>query len=180
MAAPVHAVDVGVPAGARQPAVRRRLRVLPAWRGCAVKRGKPPQRKTELKRGKRLERGSAELKRSGPLRPVSKKRQRENRERRAMVNERWPGGVRPRCIVPWCTNLADDLHEPLTRARGGSITDPDNTVPVCRRCHDEIGAEPAWAYRLVLLVRSTDKRSPARLAAARRKALASESSRRAA
>ena len=109
--------------------------------------------------------------RHAPLPQVSRKRARENRQRRAMADQQWPDG-RPRCVVPWCKRLADDLHEPLTRARGGSITDPDNAVPLCRPCHDEIGDEPGWAYDLVLLAHSWDRRTPAQLADARRAALA--------
>jgi hypothetical protein len=56
--------------------------------------------------------------------------------------------------------MADDLHEPLTRARGGSITDKGNQVPLCRPCHDEITFSPEselqWAYDAGLLVHSWD------------------------
>jgi hypothetical protein len=92
------------------------------------------------------------LKRSKGLRTVSPKRRAENRKRRAMANARFP--ERPRCVVPWCTRMADDLHEPLTRARGGSITDPDNTEPVCRQHNEELTREPAWGYELGLLKHS--------------------------
>jgi len=44
-----------------------------------------------------------------------------------------------------------DLHEPLTRARGGSILDPANTVAVCRSCHDWIHDNPTAATDLGLL-----------------------------
>jgi hypothetical protein len=89
-----------------------------------------------------------------------------------MVRELWPDGVRPRCVVPWCEDLADDLHEPKTRARGGSITDPDCGEPVCRGHNHEMTLEPAWGYELDLLVHSWDRRSLADIKAARRKALA--------
>jgi hypothetical protein len=75
-----------------------------------------------------------------------------------MVRELYP--VRPDCAVPWCYTPADDLHEPLTRARGGSICDPENQVPLCRAHHDELTFRPeselAWAYALGLLVHSWD------------------------
>ncbi|HEX3965799.1 MAG TPA: hypothetical protein VHZ03_55685 [Trebonia sp.] len=61
------------------------------------------------------------------------------------------------CVVPGPAHPADDLHEPLTRARGGSITDEDNVQPVCRRHNDELTLEPEWGYRLGLLRRSWDK-----------------------
>ena len=50
-----------------------------------------------------------------------------------------------------CGGLAIELHEPLTRARGGSILDPANTVAVCRSCHDWIHVNPAAATDLGLL-----------------------------
>jgi len=89
-----------------------------------------------------------------------------------MVEQRWPDG-RPACIVPGCGRLADDLHEPLTRARGGSITDPDNTVPVCRWHHDELTLGAEWGYEFHLLVHSWDTRTPAQITADRAAAIES-------
>ncbi len=106
-----------------------------------------------MKRSKPLTR-TAGLARTGRLNPVSSRRQRANRERRAMADRRFP--ERPRCVVPWCTRMADDLHEPLTRARGGSITDEENTVPVCRQHNEELTMDPAWGYELGLLKHSWD------------------------
>ena len=88
-----------------------------------------------------------ELQRGGPLSPVSDNRRRENTERRAMITV-LTGGERPLCAVwelrqpDWCTRWADDAHEPLTRARGGLITDPGNVVFVCRACHDVLTFTP--------------------------------------
>ena len=102
------------------------------------------------------------LKRSKGLRAVSAKRARQNRERRTMVANLY-GGERPLCAVwelrqpEWCTRWADDAHEPLSRARGGSITDPGNHAPLCRPCHTLITDEdPDWAYEAGLLVHSWD------------------------
>ena len=93
------------------------------------------------------------------LNQVSAKRRAQNRQRRAMVNRLWPDGCPP-CFVPWCTRLADDLHEALTRARGGSITDPENAFPLCRQHHDEVTFRPEselqWAYDLGILIHSWD------------------------
>ena len=50
-----------------------------------------------------------------------------------------------------CHGVAVELHEPLTRARGGSILDPANTVAVCRSCHDWIHDHPKAATDLGLL-----------------------------
>lgn len=75
-----------------------------------------------------------------------------------MIAALWP--ERPKCYVPWCPLPADDVHEPLTRARGGSITDPANARPLCRGHHDEITFRPEselqWAYDLQLLIHSWD------------------------
>lgn len=121
-----------------------------ALKRTGIKRGaKPMERRTELHRGE------SQLART-PLRSTSKKRDRENRERKAMANELWPDG-QPTCSKPACWRLADDLHEPLTRARRGSITDPNNAVPLCRPHHNEVGAEKPWAYELGLLIHSWEK-----------------------
>jgi len=135
-----------------------------------------PPRRTPLKQGKPLKRetplrSTGNLDRSTPLPKQSKKRQRENRERRAMADALFPDG-RPECVVPWCGRLADDLHEPLTRARRGPITDPDNAVPTCRGHNSELTGEPPWGYDLHLLVHSWDRRTLAQIAQDRREALA--------
>lgn len=51
-----------------------------------------------------------------------------------------------RCQAPGCTEAAVDWHEVKSRARGGSPTDPDNGVMLCRHHHDEVTAEAPWAY----------------------------------
>lgn len=61
------------------------------------------------------------------------------------------GGVCRAGIGGVCRGVADDVHEPLTRARGGSILDPANALAVCRPCHDWIHANPAEATALGLL-----------------------------
>ena len=127
-------------------------------RNVPLRAGKPPGRHARLETRTGLRRG-------GPLRQVSAKRARENRERAAMVAATFP--ERPLCVVyvlSWhnpgvipdevisrCGRWADDVHEPLTRARGGSICDPGNAEPPCRPCHDELGREPSWGYDLDLL-----------------------------
>lgn len=120
---------------------------------------------------------SGPLKRKTPLRSVSKKRQRLQGQRRALVREQL--AARPKCeagevihlyyvdyfgrAFAWekfrtdrCQKRSTDIHEPLTRARGGSIVDLDNTVAVCRRCHDWIHAHPDEATSLGLLKHSWD------------------------
>lgn len=96
----------------------------------------------------------AELRRITPLRRVSKKRAAENRLRSKVAHATF--GETPMCARPGCTRPARDCHEPLTRARGGSITDPENMVPLCGPCHTEIQLGPAWAYELGLMRHSWD------------------------
>ncbi len=115
-------------------------------RTAPLRRGGPLARSVPLLPGSGQARSAATRK---PLPPVSDKRRAENRERRAMASRRFADD--PRCIVPRCTRMADDLHEPLTRARGGSIADEENTVPVCRQHNDDLTLEPEWGYRLHLL-----------------------------
>jgi hypothetical protein len=101
---------------------------------------------------------SKPLRRSKRIRPVSRKRARQMRQRKAMVAALYPED--PPCFRPGCPSMADDIHEPLTRARGGSIVDQENQVPLCRPCHDEVTFAPestlAWAYEIGLLVHSWD------------------------
>ena len=112
----------------------------------------PLRRRAPLHRGGRLARRT-------PLRSVSAKRAKVQQQRRTMVREELArrelceagamirfGGHRS-----LCAGLAVDLHEPLTRARGGSILDPANTVAVCRSCHDWIHDNPTAATDLGLL-----------------------------
>ena len=110
------------------------------------------ERRKPLARGKRLERG-AELVRRTPLRAVSAVRAAENRLRRKIVGQLFP--ERPVCHRPGCCQWADDVHEPLTRARGGSIVDPENMIPLCRAHHEEVTfcpeSELDWAYEAGLL-----------------------------
>jgi hypothetical protein len=92
-----------------------------------------------------------------PIKPVSARRQRENRERAAMASRLWPdrrdGTVM--CAVKDCPRPADDIHETLTRARsGGVITDPSIWAPVCRQHNEELTLEPDWGYEQGLLKHS--------------------------
>jgi hypothetical protein len=96
------------------------------------------------------------MKRGKPLPKVSKKRAALIRVRRAMLQAKYPGITL--CEVPFCNRIADDAHEPLTRARGGSITDPDNVRAICRPHHRELtDEEPEWAYELGFLRHSWDR-----------------------
>lgn len=96
------------------------------------------------------------MKRTGRLRARSKKRAALYVTRRALVADLH--AAHPICEVPSCTRPSTDPHEPLTRARGGSITDPTNVRMVCRPCHDEITNEAPWAYTLGFLKHSWDRK----------------------
>lgn len=74
------------------------------------------------------------------LRRQSAKARREYRERRKLIAS-FEGFVACRR----CGAGADDLHEVLSRARGGSISDPANCVPLCRECHDWVTTHPRLA-----------------------------------
>ena len=74
------------------------------------------------------------------MRQVSLKRELENRKRRRVIAELYAES-------PWCArcgraSLMLDGHELLSRARGGSITNPDNIVLLCRPCHSHITTHP--------------------------------------
>ena len=136
-----------------------------------MNRSSLPPRTTELARVIELRPGPPLQRRRGgaaepsqapartPIRKVSAKRARQNRERAAMADQRWPDRREgtAMCAVPGC-GPADDLHEVLTRARGGSITDPENTVPLCRQHNHDLAQKPeselGWAYKAGLLKHS--------------------------
>lgn len=62
-----------------------------------------------------------------------------------------------------------DVHELVSRGRGGSILDESNCICVCRQCHSRIGRYPALAESLGLLLPSWASEEDASEAAARRK-----------
>lgn len=105
------------------------------------------------------------MKRGAPLRQVSAKREAENREReraKATVRQRASGVCEARGVflrnypdVSGCAGQFD-FHEVLTRARGGSITEPDNILMVCRRHHDWITDHPVEAAAVGLVRNSWD------------------------
>jgi len=123
-----------------------------------MNRGAPLQRRTPLRARTPLTAGTG-LERSARLRPRSAKTAALYRnERVPLVAELF---AEPSiCEVPWCTSLATDPHEPLTRARGGSITDRGNVRKVCHP-HNVMFAsdEQPWMYELGFLVHSWDAAS---------------------
>jgi hypothetical protein len=66
------------------------------------------------------------------------------------------------CEVPWCTDVATDPHEPLTRARGGDILDRAGIRKVCNPHNVMFSAdEQPWMYRLGFLIHSWDRKAGA-------------------
>ena len=53
-----------------------------------------------------------------------------------------------------CGLYVVDVHEVLSRGRGGSILDEGNCVATCRPCHEWVGRHPALALELGLLAQS--------------------------
>ncbi len=115
---------------------------------------------------------SGPIQRKTPLRKVSKKRASIQGQRRKLVQEQL--AVRPQCEAgpviladevkrfgvafvrersktDRCYGRSTDIHEPLQRSAGGSILDVENTISVCRRCHDWIHSFPEYAVELGLL-----------------------------
>lgn len=88
-----------------------------------------------------------------PIRKVSRRRARENRERTKcleVVRARSKGYCEAR-IQNACTSIARDGHEPQRRA-AADITDPDQVMHVCPGCHRWIDGNQAAAYAFGLLV----------------------------
>ena len=105
------------------------------------------------------------LNRRAPLRPRSKRTAHayaKSGGRRDLVAQLL--AERPRCegrVV--CRGArAVDVHERLSRARGGNILDPDQAhmVTLCRACHDWVGANVAEAEARQLLLHSWHKCPP--------------------
>lgn len=118
-----------------------------------MKRGGPIKRNTPLNRGSSQLKSTTPMKRSGKLRPRSKKTEKRYREERVPLVKRL---LEER---PWCqacklfaeldgvtfyrVNPSVDLHEILSRGRTGGVhseewLDEDNILCVCRPCHNRI------------------------------------------
>lgn len=106
------------------------------------------------------------LKRSGPLRPRSKKTEKKYRERRPLVERLLK--ERPWCqacavfakhdgLATYVARPSVDIHELKRRSQGGSILDESNLMAVCRPCHRRIGDYPALAFELGLSIHGWEK-----------------------
>lgn len=91
-----------------------------------------------------------------PVKPRSEKTARIYVTRRQIVAEMF---LYPEvCEVPWCTELATDPHEPLTRARGGGILDRDGIRKVCHPHNVMFSAdEQPWMYEFGFLIHSWER-----------------------
>lgn len=112
-----------------------------------MNRHKGLERRTGLTR-------SGHLRRTGRLPAQSEKRRGLTLARQSLVLRVL--SARPLCEarLPGCEGKAVDVHEPKTRARGGSIVEEANTLAVCRRCHEYVHRFPVEATRLGFLVHS--------------------------
>ena len=103
-------------------------------------------KRTELKRGKPLKRGSGP-KRTGTLKPVSDRRRKRDAgypESRTAIYSRAEGMCEARCTIE-CAGGGHQVHH--IAGRGGP--DPhrlDNLLLCCAPCHDHIHANPERAY----------------------------------
>ena len=132
-----------------------------------MKKGKPLKR-TPLKRA------DSQLKRT-PLNPRSKKMESIYVERRALVkellethdycqacfpyyvfdaNQASPPHGSPPSFGVVKQNKTRDIHELINRSQGGSITQRNNLLAVCRPCHSRITTNPKEAERLGLHLES--------------------------
>jgi hypothetical protein len=82
-----------------------------------------------------------------PVRRVSKKRARLNPLRRSLVREVLEEQPICEARLKDCTGWSKEVHEILTRARGGSILDRENVVALCHGCHHFITINPTWSHQ---------------------------------
>jgi len=120
-------------------------------------------KRTPLRRKKPLNAGQS----SATKRPIarrSKKMQQIYVERRKLVKEMLEAN--PLCEggeLIWhfdtahrCTRTTTEVHEILTRARGGSILDRSNCVALCHSCHAWITEHPKEAHAMGMMKNSWD------------------------
>lgn len=96
-----------------------------------------------------MKRGSVQLKRVAmkrgekPLPFRSEKMKATYKERRPLVERLLR--ERPRCQFEECNDRSTEIHEVVTRARGGSILDESNCMALCHDHHAYITVNPKWA-----------------------------------
>lgn len=97
------------------------------------------------------------LKSNKKLGNESPKRRKANRERRKIVQqlrEQVNGCQFPHQNTPIRCFGALEPHEPLTRGRGGSITDPNNILMLCHNSHQWVTTHPVEAKELEMVKNS--------------------------
>jgi hypothetical protein len=83
---------------------------------------------------------------SKPIKQKSKKRVKDQIVRVKLVLKMLE--EHPRCGFPDCFDEAVDVHEILTRGRGGDFLDENNCVCLCRVCHRWVTDHPLEAEEL--------------------------------
>ena len=78
-----------------------------------------------------------------PIKPRSKKMETLYATKRRNLVKRLLA-ERPTC-QRCLSDRSQDIHELKSRARGGSITDVDNLVALCRTCHNWVTQNPKEA-----------------------------------
>lgn len=106
------------------------------------------------------------MKRPGPIKRGGSLRRRSDKRQAMYETQRIPLvrrilAERPFCEARWpgCTRRSEDVHEIVSRARGGSILDEDNVKALCRHCHDEVTGNPQKAHLLGLSRHSWERGS---------------------
>jgi hypothetical protein len=92
------------------------------------------------------------LKRSGtlkrtPLRRVSKKRAKQNKEYSRLRQEFLT--TRPICDA--CGGKATEIHHKRGRLQA-RLLDQDYFAPLCQPCHQKVHLNPKWAYSIGLMI----------------------------
>jgi hypothetical protein len=109
-----------------------------------------------LQPSKPLERRTG-LARTGRLKARSAKTAKFYREVRAPLVARLLA-ERPRCEARiGCSGASADVHEIVSRARGGSLVDEANLACVCRDCHTYLTDNPLAAEALGLSKHSWER-----------------------
>lgn len=98
------------------------------------------------------------LERKHFIKKQSKRRRQASQVRRTMLKEFYTNVCAGAELVPKIAcRGALDPHEPLTRARGGSIVDPENLLWLCRSHHDWTHDHPVQAHEVGLLKHSWER-----------------------
>ena len=118
-----------------------------------MKRGEPLKR-SPMKRGKGMSRGEGIPRSRNRISPVSKRRQKVNREYAKARADYL--AAHPTCQARFdgCTGRSTDIHHVLSRGRSGrdaDLVDRANFLAVCRHDHDWIESHRLEAVELGLL-----------------------------